>query len=107
MKGFKNLALSRVDGVITAHCIMCGKYIGNEYDTNYYALIKRKYCETHAKESKEYQMKFARREYKQRQKKNVKVMKELCDLYRKEVYLQQDYIARLKRELDDLKRNQG
>ena len=104
MKDFKNPALSYVDGVITGHFIMCGKYIGNEYDTSYYALIKRKYCETHAKESKDYQMKFIRRDYKSRQKKTVKVMKELCDQYRKEVYLQQDYIAQLKRELDDLKR---
>ena len=104
LDGFRNPALSRVNGIITGHCIICGQYIGNEYDSNYYSLIKRKYCQTHAKEYKDLKMIFIRRDYKARKKKTVKVMNDLCDQFRKEVSVQREIIAELQRELDDMKR---
>lgn len=42
--GFKNPALCRENGVLTSYCCICHTYIGNEYDTNWYTLIKQEYC---------------------------------------------------------------
>ncbi|MBP5362271.1 MAG: hypothetical protein J6Y71_04515 [Ruminococcus sp.] len=104
MEHFKNRALSRVDGVITGHCIMCGKYLGNEYDTNYYALIRRKYCEEHAEAVHSLSMQAGRRRYKDKQRKTVKAMRSLIDEYMYRARLLQEYNEELQRELDDLKR---
>lgn len=44
--GFKNPALCRVNGVLYSYCCLCKTYIGNEYDTNWYKLIKQEYCDS-------------------------------------------------------------
>lgn len=104
MARYTNPALSRVDGVLTAHCCRCGKYIGNEYDTSFYALIRRKYCKEHAQEFHDIQMAIGRKTYKAKKKKTVKEIKSVLDETTKTVWMQRDYILALQRELDDLKR---
>ena len=108
MDSFKNPALTRIDGVLTAYCCVCGEYIGNEYDTNYYKLIRAKYCERHAQESDFVKAKIRRRDYNNNKNQNRKVeMKaahDLIDQYRIETRIQKEYIAELQRQLDDLKR---
>lgn len=104
MKGFKNPALSRENDVLTGHCIICGKYIGNEYDTSFYALIRRKYCKEHADEAHDIKMAIGRKDYKARQTMTVRAAQSLCDQYRRQTVIQQEFIAELQRELDDLKR---
>lgn len=101
---FKNPALTRQNGVLTAYCCVCGEYIGNEYDTNFYALIRRKYCEKHAEEYHDIQMAIGRKAYKARKQKTVREMKSVLDETLKTIRLQQDYIQELQRELDDYKR---
>lgn len=101
---FKNPALSRENGVLTAYCCRCGKYIGNEYDTNFYALIRRKYCEEHAQEFHAIQMAISRKTYKAKKQKTVKEMQSVLDETIKTVRMQKEYILALQRELDDLKR---
>ena len=83
---------------------MCGKYLGNEYDTIYYALIRRKYCEQHAEESHELSMKLGRWRYKDKQKYTRKAVRAMADEYICQVRLLKEYNAELQRELDDLKR---
>jgi hypothetical protein len=41
---YNNPALGIVDGVLTSHCVVCGRYNGNECDTDWFTLIRRKYC---------------------------------------------------------------
>lgn len=83
---------------------MCGKYIGNEYDSNYYALIKRKYCQQHAEESHALSMKLGRWKYKDKKKATVKAERSLLDEYIIRTRLLKEYNDELQRELDDLKR---
>lgn len=108
MEHFKNPALTRIDGVLTAYCCVCGEYIGNEYDTNYYKLIRAKYCEKHAQESDFVKAKIRRRDYNKNKNQNRKAEKkaaqELITQLRIETRMQKEYIAELQRELDDYKR---
>ena len=105
MESFKNPALSRENGTLTGHCIICGKYIGNEYDTDYYALIKRKYCKEHAEKFHLRAQQTGRRNYEHKRRRTKKAMRDLIDQYRKETQVQREYIAELKRQLDDTKRS--
>ena len=102
---FKNPALSRVNGILTAYCCVCGEYIGNEYDTSYYSLIRRKYCKDHAKEYRDIQMAITRRTSKAKKQKTVREMQTSLDEAMKTLRMQQDYIKSLQREIDDLKRS--
>ena len=108
MEHFKNPALTRNDGVLTAYCCVCGEYIGNEYDRNYYKLIRAKYCEKHAQESDFVKAKIRRRDYNNNKNRNRKSEKqaayELINQLRIETRMQKEYIAELQRELDDYKR---
>lgn len=108
MEHFKNPALTRNDGVLTAYCCVCGEYIGNEYDTNYYKLIRAKYCEKHAQESDFVKAKIRRRDYNNNKNQNRKAEKkaayELINQLRIETRMQKEYIVELQRELDDYKR---
>ena len=108
MEHFKNPALTRNDGVLTAYCCVCGEYIGNEYDTNYYKLIRAKYCEKHAQESDFVKAKIRRRDYNNNKNQNRKAEKkaayELINQLRIETRMQKEYIAELQRELDDFRR---
>lgn len=105
METFKNPALSRENGVLTGHCVICGEYIGNEYDSDYYALIKRKYCKIHAEEYHIRAQQTGRRNYEAKRKRTKKAMRNLIEQYQKETQMQREYISELKRELDDLKRS--
>ena len=108
MEHFKNPALTRNDGVLTAYCCVCGEYIGNEYDTNYYKLIRAKYCEKHAQESDFVKAKIRRRDYNNNKNQNRKAEKkaaqQLIDQYRIETRMQKEYIAELQRELVEYRR---
>ena len=108
MEHFKNPALTRMNGVLTAYCCVCGEYIGNEYDTNYYKLIRAKYCEKHAQESDFVKAKIRRRDYNNNKNQNRKAEKkaayELINQLRIETRMQKEYIAELQRELDDYRR---
>ena len=104
MKTYKNPALSLVDGVLTGHCIYCGKYIGNEHDSNYYALIRRKYCKKHAQEFDEITTAISRENYKKKNKRTVKEMGKCIDRYKVIVNKQEEYIQSLQRKIDDLER---
>lgn len=104
MAKYKNPALSRVDGVLTAHCCICGKRLGDEYTESFYKLIRQKYCpECAAKVEKENGV-FRQGEFKKRRKRTFKEVRSILDVYRKDIEVQKQYISELQRELDDLKR---
>lgn len=105
INGYKNPALSLDDNILTGHCIVCGKYLGNEYDTNFYSLIRRKYCKEHAQEFDEITTAISRKNYKQKMKRTVKDMGKCIDRYKVIIYKQEEYIKALQRRLDDLERS--
>lgn len=109
MDNFKNPALSRIKGVLTGYCIICGEYIGNEHDTDYYKLIRAKYCKRHSEEMDFVKAKIRRKNYNNKKNQNRKEERaaalSLIDQYRIETMKQKEYIQSLQRELDDLKRS--
>lgn len=104
MAKYKNPALSRVDGVLTAHCCICGKRLGDEYTESFYKLIRQKYCPDCAAKVEKENGVFRQGEFKKRRKRTFKEVRSILDVYRKDIEIQKQYISELKRELDDLKR---
>lgn len=105
MAKYKNPALSRVDGVLTAHCCICGKRLGDEYTESFYKLIRQKYCPDCAAKVEKENGVFRQGEFKKRRKRTFKEVRSILDVYRKEIEIQKQYISELQRELDDLKRS--
>lgn len=109
MDNFKNPALRRVKGILTGYCVVCGEYIGNENDTDYFKLIRAKYCERHAQETDFVKAKIRRRDYNNKKnqirKEERSATQKLIDQYRIETREQKQYISALQREIDDLKRS--
>ena len=104
MKNYKNPALSDVNGVLTAHCIACGQYIGNEHDSNFYSLIRRKYCIKCAQVYDTISKEKGRKNYREKTKRTMKSMGACIDQYEKQARILKSYIAELERKLDDLER---
>jgi hypothetical protein len=104
MAKYKNPALSRVDGVLTAHCCICGKRLGDEYSESFYKLIRQKYCPDCAAKVEKENGVFRQGEFKKRRKRTFKEVRSILDVYRKDIEVQKQYISALQRELDDLKR---
>ena len=105
MAKYKNPALSRVDGVLTAHCCICGKRLGDEYSESFYKLIRQKYCPDCAAKVEKENGVFRQGEFKKRRKRTYKEVRSILDVYRKDIEIQKQYISELQRELDDLKRS--
>ena len=105
MAKYKNPALSRVDGVLTAHCCICGKRLGDEYSESFYKLIRQKYCPDCAAKVEKENGVFRQGEFKKRRKRTFKEVRSILDVYRKDIEVQKQYISELQRELDDLKRS--
>jgi hypothetical protein len=105
MAKYKNPALSRVDGVLTAHCCICGKRLGDEYTESFYKLIRQKYCPDCAAKVEKENGVFRQGEFKKRRKRTYKEVRSILDTYRKDIEVQKQYISALQRELDDLKRS--
>lgn len=104
MAKYKNPALSRVDGVLTAHCCICEKRLGDEYSESFYKLIRQKYCPDCAAKVEKENGVFRQGEFKKRRKRTYKEVRSILDVYRKDIEVQKQYISELQRELDDLKR---
>lgn len=104
MAKYKNPALSRVDGVLTAHCCICGKRLGDEYSESFYKLIRQKYCPDCAAKVEKENGVFRQGEFKKRRKRTFKEVRSILDVYRKDIEIQKQYISELQREIDDLKR---
>lgn len=111
-RGFNNAALSRINGVLTGHCIECGKYLGNEHDTKFFSLIRKKYCNECAKKNKKEKFIDRKKRYKSKQKTTMKEMRRLLDIYKVSDRLQKEVIESLEREnkklkamIDDLERS--
>jgi hypothetical protein len=104
MAKYKNPALSRVDGVLTAHCCICGKRLGDEYSESFYKLIRQKYCPDCAAKVEKENGVFRQGEFKKRRKRTFKEVRSILDVYRKDIEVQKQYISELQREIDDLKR---
>ena len=105
MAKYKNPALSRVDGVLTAHCCICGKRLGDEYTESFYKLIRQKYCPDCAAKVERENGVFRQGEFKKRRKRTYKEVRSILDVYRKDIEVQKQYISELQREIDDLKRS--
>ena len=105
MAKYKNPALSRVDGVLTAHCCICGKRLGDEYTESFYKLIRQKYCPDCAAKVERENGVFRQGEFKKRRKRTFKEVRSILDVYRKDIEVQKQYISELQREIDDLKRS--
>ena len=105
MAKYKNPALSRVDGVLTAHCCICGKRLGDEYSESFYKLIRQKYCPDCAAKVERENGVFRQGEFKKRRKRTFKEVRSILDVYRKDIEVQKQYISELQREIDDLKRS--
>lgn len=104
MAKYKNPALSRVDGVLTAHCCICGNRLGDEYSESFYKLIRQKYCPDCAAKVEKENGVFRQGEFKKRRKRTYKEVRSILDVYRHDIEVQKQYISALQRELDDLKR---
>ena len=49
--GLNNTALWKdQDGVMHSECVICHKYLGNEFTMDVYSMIRKKYCDSCAKE---------------------------------------------------------
>ena len=105
MAKYKNPALSHVDGVLTAHCCICGTRLGDEYSESFYKLIRQKYCPDCAAKVEKENGVFRQGEFKKRRKRTLKEVRSILDVYRKDIEVQKQYISELQRELDDLKRS--
>lgn len=108
MEDFKNPALCRVKGILTGYCVVCGEYIGNENDTDYFKLIRAKYCKRHAQETDYIKAKIRRKDYNNKKNQNRKeersATQKLIDQYRIETREQKRYIQSLQRLIDDYER---
>lgn len=104
MARYKNPALSRVDGVLTAHCCICGKRLGDEYTESFYKLIRQKYCPDCAAKVEKENGVYRQDKFKQNRRKSMKEMRSFLDVYRRDIQIQKEYIAELERKLDDQKR---
>lgn len=104
MAKYKNPALSRVDGVLTAHCCICGKRLGDEFTESFYKLIRQKYCPKCAAQVEKENGVFRQGEFKKRRKRTYKEVRSWMDDYRKIVEMQKQYISTLQRQIDDMER---
>ena len=104
MAKYKNPALSRVDGVLTAHCCICGQRLGDEYSESFYKLIRQKYCPKCAAIIDRENDAIRQENYRQKRKKTLKSATSILDKYLKVVHMQEEYIRQLERKLDDQKR---
>ena len=104
MAKYKNPALSRVDGVLTAHCCICGKRLGDEYSESFYKLIRQKYCPDCAAKVEKENGVFRQGEFRKKRKRTFKEVRSMLDVYRRDIEIQKQYISELERKLDDQKR---
>jgi len=104
MDGYKNPALSRENGILTAHCCICNARLGDEFTESFYKLIRQKYCPKCAAKVEKENGVFRQGEFKKKRKRTFKEMRDILDVYRKNIEVQKQYISALQRELDDLKR---
>ena len=104
MAKYKNPALSRVDGVLTAHCCICGKRLGDEYSESFYKLIRQKYCPDCAAKVEKENGVFRQGEFRKKRKRTFKEVRSMHDVYRRDIEIQKQYISELERKLDDQKR---
>lgn len=104
MAKYKNPALSRVDGVLTAHCCICQARLGDEYSESFYKLIRQKYCPKCAARVEKENGVYRQDKFKQNRRKSMKEMRSFLDVYRRDIQIQKEYIAELERKLDDQKR---
>ena len=104
MAKYKNPALSRVDGILTAHCCICGTRLGDEYSESFYKLIRQKYCPDCAAKIEKENGVFRQGEFKKKRKKTFKEVRSILDVYRRDIEIQKQYISELERKLDDVKR---
>lgn len=104
MAKYKNPALSREDGILTAHCCICGTRLGDEYSESFYKLIRQKYCDKCAEKVEKENGVFRQGEFRKKRKRTYKEMRSILDEYRRDIQIQKEYIAELERKLDDQKR---
>lgn len=104
MAKYKNPALSRVDGVLTAHCCICGKRLGDEYSESFYKLIRQKYCPDCAAKVEKENGVFRQGEFRKKRKRTFKEVRSMLDVYRRDIEMQKQYISELERKLDDIQR---
>lgn len=104
MEKYKNPALSRVDGVLTAHCCICNAWLGDEYTESFFKLIRQKYCPKCAAKIEKENGVFRQGEFRKRRKKTYKEVRDMLDVYRRDIEMQKQYISELERKYDDLKR---
>lgn len=102
-ESFSNPALCKENGIIVAHCTICGRYIGDENDTPFFSLIRRKYCCECAAEREKENSFFRQKKFKERRKKTNREFRALADEFRKENELLRDQIYELKKQLVELK----
>ncbi len=108
--GFKNPALCKENGVLTAYCCICGKYIGSECDTKMKSLIRRQYCGACGEQVKQEQN--SKRQQKYRKSKRamktayenlVRQLEQRIDLQRSENRLLREMVVAQRDELDRYK----
>ena len=104
MAKYKNPALSRADGVLTAHCCICGKRLGDEYSESFYKLIRQKYCPDCAAKVEKENGVFRQGEFRKKRKRTFKEVRSMLDVYRRDIEMQKQYISELERKLDDIQR---
>ena len=104
MNGYKNPALSRENGILTAHCCICNTRLGDEFTESFYKLIRQKYCTKCAAKVEKENGVFRQGEFRKRRKRTFKEVRSILDVYRKDIEVQKQYIQALQRELDDMKR---
>lgn len=104
--GFKNPALCRVNGVLYSYCCLCKTYIGNEYDTNWYKLIKQEYCDSCRLKVQTEQNSNRQKKFRKKNKQEKKLLRNQNALLQDENRLLREMVVVLRDDLEQLKQQQ-
>lgn len=101
--GFRNLALSRENGIIVSRCVVCGFKIGDELTMNWYSLIRREYCAECKKKVVELQNASRQRIYRNNKRKEKKELVHQNILLKQENKLLREAVNALRDDVEQLK----
>ncbi|WP_295217969.1 hypothetical protein [Ruminococcus sp.] len=84
----------------TKHCKICGKEIGNIYETDYFSLISRQYCQDCRKQSDRQNSRIRSKKYREKKKLELEEAKKKAQAVQEENEELQQQIRALRSIID-------
>lgn len=100
---YNNPALCKINGVLTGYCVLCGQYLGNEHDTNWFSLIKREYCPTCRVKVRTEQNTLRQKKHRRSKKQLKKDYEQQTNLLKQENSLLREAVMALRDDVEQLK----